>query len=241
MSISNNLYNQKWQKFLGRIWPFKFIPFVDFVLAAGSLATGNMRKESDFDVIVGVRQGRIFTARFFCWLIFGMLGWRAKHPNLINSLPLQYYVVLKWRHSSKDKICFNHFVAPKAYRLSPPYNEYWENLYQSLISVYGEPVTIQKFFDANVDWLKERRIYKGDQRHIYRKKGLAARIQEWILGGWLGDQLEKLKFIQIYFIERSFKNAGHKPRIIYNDNELEFHPHTQRIEEYVARLKNRNF
>ena len=75
MSRGGTIYIQKWQKFLGRIWPFKFIPFVDFVLAAGSLATGNLREESDFDVIVGVRQGRIFTARAFCFLAFGMFGW----------------------------------------------------------------------------------------------------------------------------------------------------------------------
>lgn len=212
------LHEQKWQKFLERVWPFKFIPFVDFVLAAGSFATGNMNENSDFDVIVGVRQGRIFTARFFCWLTFGMFGWRRKGTD--------------HKKSAKDKICFNHFVTLTAYRLSPPYNEYWKNLYQSLVPVYGDPATIQKFFDANSDWANSVNIskYLKDPRYKYQKKGLIARIREWILGGWFGDQLEKLKFIQIYFIERSFKNAGHKPRIIYNDNELEFHPDTKRID-----------
>src|SRR3989338_11530370 len=131
----DNLYNQKLQKFLGKVWPFKLIPFVDFVLAAVSLATGNINEDSDFDVIVGVRQGRIFTVRFFCWLVFGIFGWWAKHPN-----------------KSKDRLCFNHFVTPAAYRLSPPHNEYWRNLYQKLVPVYGEPAIIQKFFDANKDW-----------------------------------------------------------------------------------------
>ena len=264
MSI-NNLYSQKWQKFLKRVWPFKFIPFVELVLAAGSLATGNacpphnlrqkepvqgtaqvmwgMHENSDFDVIVGVRQGRIFTARAFCILAFGMLGWRAKHPNSLKSLPLQYTVLLKWKHPSKDKLCFNHFVTPAAYRLSPPHNEYWKNLYKNLVPVYGEPVVIQKFFDANADWLQERRRYKSDQRHVYKKKRLVARIREWLLKGKFGDWLEKiLKAIQITRIENSLKNqSGYKPRIIYSDNELEFHPHTQRIEQYLEKLKNGNF
>src|SRR3989338_2308404 len=134
------LYEQKWQKFLGRIWPFKFIPFVDFVLAAGSLATGNMREESDFDVIVGVRQGRIFTARAFCVLAFGMFGWRAKHKRNFSRHSHGFVV----SHRVRDKICLNHFVTPAAYRLSPPYNEYWKNLYQKLVPIYGSPEIIQK-------------------------------------------------------------------------------------------------
>lgn len=235
-----NLYEKKWQKFLRRIWPFRFIPFVDFVLASGSLATGNMNENSDFDVIVGARQGRIFTARFFCWLIFRILGWRAKHPNtsqsnLPQSLPLQYTVLLKWRHPWRDKICFNHFVTSAAYRLSPPHNEYWKKLYELLVPVYGSLEAIQKFFDANANWAGPVDInkYLKDPRYRYQKKGLVAKIREWILGGWFGDQLEKLKFIQIYFIKRGLNKTGHEPRIIFNDNELEFHPDTKRIELFL--------
>ena len=42
---------------------FQYVPF-DFVFAAGSMAMGTVRQDSDFDVLVGVRHGRIFTARF---------------------------------------------------------------------------------------------------------------------------------------------------------------------------------
>lgn len=232
MSKGGDLYDRKWQKFLGRIWPFRFIPFVDFVLAAGSLATGNMNENSDFDVIVGVRQGRIFTTRFFCWLVFGLLGWRAKHPKPPKLLPLQYTVVLKWQHPSRDKLCFNHFVTPAAYRLSQPHNEYWQNLYQHLVPVYGEPATIQKFFNANADWTGFKKVSEIDKRHIYRKYGAIKRFREWLLGGQAGDWLElKLKSVQVKRIERGLQvQSNYKPRIIYNDNELEFHPDTKRIE-----------
>ena len=47
---------------MGRIWLFRLIPFVDFILVAGSMAMGNPCEDSDFDVIVGVRRGRIFSA-----------------------------------------------------------------------------------------------------------------------------------------------------------------------------------
>ena len=216
------LFDQKWIKFLRRDWLFKHLPFTEFVLASGSLALGNVRPESDFDVIVGVRQGRIFTVRFFCWLIFGMFGWRAVHKGNNSK---------KWR----DKICFNHFVTPAAYRLSPPHKEYWKNLYQNLVPVYGEPEVIQKFFDANADWLQERRMYITDKRHVYKKKGFLKRFWEWRWFGIWADWTEKLlKAVQTMRIENSIKKqSGYKPRIIYNDNELEFHSDTKRIELYI--------
>ena len=187
---SNNLYNQKWQKFLKRVWPFSFIPFVDFVLAAGSLTTGNMHEESDFDVIVGVRQGRIFTARAFCILVFGLFGWRRKGKDHKNS--------------ASDKICFSHFVTPQAYRLSPPHNNYWKNLYKNLVPVYGESAIIQKFFDANADWMQFRKIYESGKQHIYKVKGLIKKFGEYLLGGNFGDWLEKiLKSIQISRIAKN--------------------------------------
>ncbi len=222
------MFNQKWQKFLGQVWLFNFIPFVDFVLAAGSLAMCNMNENSDFDVIIGASRGRIFSVRAFCILAFGMFGWRAVHKG---SNPK------KWQ----DKICLNHFVTSSAYRLSPPHNEYWKNLYENLVPVYGSPEAIQKFFDANADWASPINIskYLKDSRYKYQKKGLVARIREWILKGKFGDWLEqKLKAIQIKRIERGLKfQAGYKPRIIYNDNELEFHPDTKRIELLLSKEK----
>src|SRR3989338_8362689 len=90
------LYDKKWRKFLRRTWLFKYIPFVDFALAAGSMALGNVSPESDFDVIIGARPGRVFTTRFFCVVAFGVFGWRRTKLN--------------HRESAADKICLNHFV-----------------------------------------------------------------------------------------------------------------------------------
>src|SRR3989344_7208572 len=237
--MESNVFNQKWQKFLSRVWLFKFIPFVDFVLAAGSLATGNRHENSDFDVIVGVRQGRIFTARAFCILAFGFFGWRRRgvHKSIsyanaqvdkLNESDLKTYKLKNLQ--TKDRFCFNHFVTPAAYRLSEPHNDYWKKLYSSLAPVYGEPAAVQKFFDANAGWAGSRKADIQDNRYLYKKIGLIARFREKILSGALGDWLEqKIKAIQIQRIEKSLKtDSGYKPRIIYSDNELEFHPNTSR-------------
>lgn len=222
-----DLFSQKWQKFLSRIWPFKFIPFIDFVMAAGSLATGQIHENSDFDVIIGVKKGRIFSARFFCVLFFGILGWRRGKDGIAKA--------------ASDKFCFNHFVAPAAYRLSSPHNDYWRGLYFSLAPVYGEKILIQKFFDDNSDWMGEKKVYVEDKRYIYRKRGFIKLVLEGWLSGKLGDRLEnKLKDMQTRRIKEGLESEmGYMPRIIFNDNELEFHPDTRRIEEIIGRI-NKN-
>lgn len=228
--MSNDLYNQKWQKFLKRIWLFQFIPFVDFVFTAGSLATGKVHEHSDFDVIIGVKRGRIFTCRAFCTAAYSLLGWRRKgsRRKFVDS---DSFVDLDY---ASDKFCFSHFVTPAAYCLSPPYNKYWQNLYSSLVPVYGEQILIQKFWDANQDWMEERRVYGGDQRHLYKERGFIKLVLEELLSGRLGEWLEqKLKAAQIRRIKASLpKTEQYKPRLIYNDDELEFHPHTKRIEDF---------
>lgn len=230
------LHDKKWIKFLRRTWLFRFIPFVEFALAAGSLATGNVHADSDFDVIIGARYGRIFTARFFSVLGFGLFGWRRKrlHGGAVYMTDKSNKT---YKSETADKVCLNHFVTEKSYRLAEPHNAYWKNLYQNLVPVYGDPEKINSFFAANQDWMGER-VYTDDLRHKYRGPSFVEKIRECLLGGRLGDWLERrLKNFQVKRIERGLaESAGYKPRLIYTDAELEFHPHTKRIEEYLQQL-----
>ncbi|MDO8495662.1 MAG: hypothetical protein Q7S32_04100 [bacterium] len=221
-SEPSNLAESKWRKFLKRVRLFRFVPFVDFVLASGSLATGKLHEKSDFDVIVGVRRGRIFTARFFGVSFSQVMGWRRSK--------------LDGKGEVSDKICLNHFITPKSYRLSPPHNEYWDRLYQNLVPVLGNENKIRDFFRAN-DWMESQRIYRRDSRYIHRTSTLTKKFLEWILGGIFGNKIEGiLKENQIKRIESGLPHTlGRKPRFIYNDSELEFHPDTARIEEMMKR------
>ena len=215
------LLDKKWQKFLRRMWLFRHIPFVSVVLAAGSMALGNVHPESDFDVIIGAGSGRIFTTRFFAAVLFSLFGWRRTK--------------LSHKETATDKICLNHFVTPAAYRLSSPHNEYWKKLYFSLVPVYGAPEKISQFWASNADWLGEIPRVGDDLRHQHKKPSKIKLVIEYVLSGKKGDWLEAMfKKIQISRIERGLKSQlGHQPRIIYNDNELEFHPDTKRIDDYL--------
>ncbi len=231
------LYDKKWARFLKKTGLFRHIPFVEFAFGSGSMAIGNVDEESDFDVLIGARAGRIFTARFFAAILFGLFGWRRS--KLDHSV------------AASDKICLNHFVTPATYKLSLQKNEYWQRMYAGLAPVYGSDAKLAEFFAANKSWLAGKPLYEGDLRHRHKTASAFKKFLESLLSGGLGEALErKLKAYQVKRIqaglpatgghahpERVIRIAGEQPAqfvlpplIVYTDTELEFHPDPVRIE-----------
>lgn len=213
------LYDKKWIKFLRRAWLFRYVPFVEFVLAAGSMATGAVNSNSDFDVIVATRERRIFTARFFAVLLFGLFGWRRARISHVGD--------------ARDKICLNHFITRPSFRLSPPHTDSWRGLYRSLIPLYGSRERIVEFFRANADWMGSERFVGHDLRYDFCGPNLVAHFFVATLFGFFGDYVERvLGAIQIWKIKYSMRRSlsGYKPRIRYTDIELEFHPDRAKFE-----------
>jgi len=219
------LREEKWKKLFAYRYLFKFIPFLNFALVAGSLVFGKIHENSDFDVIVGVRPGRIFTVRFFCFLIFGLAG--ARRAKMDH------------KETARNKICLNHFVAPGGYKLKPPYNAYWEKLYQNLAPIYGKETAVRDFFKAN-DFLIKGTVH--DFRNFKEAKfNFLRNFWEFMLGGFFGDSVENfLKQIQLKRIRKNLPRygSGFAPRLRFNDDELEFHPDTSRIQEILSKLEN---
>lgn len=233
------LYDVKWQRLLKRTWLFKYIPFVDFVFGAGSMAVGNVTETSDFDVLIGARQRRIFTARFFAILLFGLFGWRRKKETQ-GAL-------------AANKICLNHFVTPASYRFALPKNPYWEQMYQGLVPIFGDERFMRIFLQANAELIPQPKRILGDMRYRHRGSSFLKRLLEQLLAGGLGDWFEKkVKAIQVARIERGLPRdvrttphhirievPGAKPAtyhlaplIRYSDTELEFHPDPAIIEVF---------
>ena len=202
------------------------------------MALGDVHENSDFDVIVGAKYGRLYMARFFCLAVYKILGWRRAK-------------ISKFRHVdiSKDSFCFNHFVTEKSYCLQPPYNLYWRELYKNLVPVFGNTESIEKFFELNIGLRKglnlqikslAKAIILEDLRFKYKTPSRLKIALEKSLSGKFGDWIEKLsKQYQHKKIKQSFKKfpPGYKPRLIYDDKEVELHLDTRRLET----IKNRRY
>lgn len=215
--MRNDLLERKWEIFKRRVLVFKYIPFVEFIFLAGSMATGKVHEKSDFDLILGVREKRVWTAWLTSLFILHIYGFRARSGK-----------------DKSDKINISHVVAPSGYKLTHPYDEYWQNLYNKLIPITGDVEKINKFFNEN-DWMDVRRVYEKDKYYLETRKSFFRKFLEFIFGGLLGNLLERC-FIKIYSGRVGDpKKLGYKPRLVYNASKLEMYRDTRRIEEMAGR------
>lgn len=136
-SDSKVFYDQKRHLFLRQAKLFRCLPFITAVYASGSLALNNMEADSDFDVLVVSQDKRLYSARFFCLLVFGILGWRT---NL---------------KSKKQGFCFNHFISASAFQNLKPESNYERILYKKMFKVYERsPRSVAAFFQVLGDVLE---------------------------------------------------------------------------------------
>ncbi len=221
------LADLKWRKLRRLIFFLRGFPFVRMVMVTGSLAFGNVKNESDFDILIFVKAGRVWSVRFLTTLFFWILGLRRSEKNTC------------------DKICLNHYLAEDALEIKSR-NLYEAQAYARFLPVLeNEKGFYRKFCAANGwigDWIvswPEKFIdaEAGDiagQRKVKTSRFLnfKRRSLETMLGGKAGDLLERaLKKIQLRHIERHPLKDKAGGRIIASDEELEFHPelHSQKV------------
>jgi hypothetical protein len=172
----------------------------------------NTEEESDFDVLIIAKSGRLYTARLFLWLISSLMFSRRK-PHQVEA---------------PDKLCFNHYITDERLTIAH------ESLFNAQSYINLRPVIIygdlfERFYGENM-WLN---TYAYNFRPDRRSDGirpdpamkLIALIGEKILdtglGEWLENKLKKYQQNRIASNPVTYEPGG---RIVFNDNELEFHP-----------------
>ena len=205
--------DQKWKKAKKIICWLQVVPYLKMVAASGSLALNNTKKESDIDVLIVVKSGRIWMTRFFITALLQLLG-KRRHKK-----------------KTKDKICLNHYITDKSLEIKFK-SLYTSQLYSHLIPVLEiEPRIYEKFQNAN-KWVKdylvswpeiETRHFKTLETNFLLTS--IAKAGELCLNNWLGNLLEKiLKRIQKKSIEKDPLTHKKGGRVTADDTQLEFHP-----------------
>ena len=200
--------DKKWKRLVKLGGWFSYVPFVEFVLVNGSMALGNVTPSSDFDVLVCVRKGRIFTARYVALFVFALLGARRTKDR---------------ENDDPNKLCFNHFVTTDTFK-KPPFNTYRYHLYRTMIPLWGDENMIQFFFDGN-KWCDPPRADFEDLRYQKNWRSTVRRFLEALLSGALGTWIE-VNIIKPFAQKRlqKYVDAQHaEGRVALSDDELEFH------------------
>lgn len=203
------LLDEKWKLLMKYAKWFRFIPCVEFVVASGSMAIGNVNRDSDFDVLVGVKKGRMFTARYLINFLFSLL--RARRLD-------------DYEGTNPDRLCFNHFVTKECFA-KEPFNFYRAELYRHMVPIYGSRKALEAFFLAN-SWsgaVPEKNL--EDLRFQEQQPGAVASFFSFLLAGKPGDFIEK-KFAEPIARKRLgayITDKEQKGRVVISEQELEFH------------------
>ncbi len=205
---------KKLKKFLKLL---KFLPFLKGAFIFGSIAIGNVKENSDFDILLISKENRIWSLRAFSFLLFEIFFIRRRGT---------YHNPKK----SKNKICLSHFLTEKS--LEYDQQNYYQSVYfASLVPVFGDNKLFSDFFKKN-NWLNKF-LVNNPQDFIFEekkikpinKKSFFAVFIEKIFSGWLGDVLEGIfEKIQIKRIKKSLKMVNTPHRVRVSKKELEFHP-----------------
>lgn len=197
-------------------------PFVEMAAICNNLAYDNPNELSDIDLLIVIKEGRMWISRLWVTLVLHFFGVRRHHDKVVG------------------RFCLSFFVTPKKLNMEllqmkpeDPYLGYWTKL---VTPFYGEGM-YKQFMEVNKGWLKEKyglRFAELNEKKIsfHGKPGLK-RFWEWILGGKLGDFLElTLKKTFKKRTKQKAKKLGPEASIVISDDILKFHNRDRRKEFY---------
>jgi hypothetical protein len=214
-----------------KLWIFDFVPFIDFIALCNYLPLGIAEKNSDIDLLVVAKHGRIFTVRLFLTIISQIAGMRRYAEKIEGRFCLSFYV-------DQQYLDFKEL-------LISPYDIYFAYWMIGMLPLYGERESCFGMREENKDWLDEyfeninTRYFEN---HISeRKRKLSSRIIERLLRGKFGKWFESR--LASYFIGRHKKNSkalSGDASVEVNSKRLKFHNNDKRrffTEEFEKRLK----
>lgn len=86
------LSKKKWRRAKGAAEFLRLVPFVRGVFVCNSVAIDNGKKESDVDIVVIIKAGRMFMARLAVTAIVHLLGYRRHGTKIADRVCLSFYV-----------------------------------------------------------------------------------------------------------------------------------------------------
>ncbi|MBU1137147.1 nucleotidyltransferase domain-containing protein [Patescibacteria group bacterium] len=225
--------DQKWKKSKLVIKLLQIVPFVRLIILSGSLAMNNAKKNSDIDLLIIAKSGRIWTCRALISLFSQILG-KRRHGAL-----------------TKDRLCLNHYLTDQSLKISGQ-SLYNAQTYAHLTPVLEMDNGLYRRFQEQNNWLGDYLLFYPSENKGYLKKIQPNRLmiflrklKEGLLDGELGDRLELfLKKIQAKRITKdplTYQTGG---RVIFNDSQLEFHPDSPEkniLERYNQKMRELGF
>jgi hypothetical protein len=111
-----------------------FIPSVKFVGVTGSLAMSNSSEESDIDLLIITKNGRLWTSRLFAYLFIAFSGIQTRRP---------------FDRNQKDKLCLNMWLDESDLVWRSPRNVYTAHEIGQILPLINKDGIYEEFLEKN--------------------------------------------------------------------------------------------
>lgn len=218
--------DQYWKKARSFLPVLQIVPFVKMVAVCNTLAFNNPTKESDIDLFIVAKKGRLFLARTFATILFGLMGVRRHGKKIAGRFCLSFYVTedalnLESIKQGQEDIYLPYWLLT----LKPVYGH---AVYDDLIR---QNEWIKKYFPRTFEM---ESAWKGNV--VLRGVG---RFQEKLYGKKLGDKLESwIAERQMKRHQRKLGALGAQASVVVSDTMLKFH-NIDRRSEFAERFQKR--
>lgn len=191
-----------------------WIPFVELVTVANTLADRTASRESDIDVFIVARSGRLFTVRTLSVLLLQLAGLRRHGRKINNRVCLTFYVTTA--HLDLSDIAFAPYDI---------YLAYWVAGLTPLLEASG---AMPKLLKANA-WAGRLVPEYAARRADAAQPSWAARLSGRLLSTPAGDLLERAgaKF-WLKRIDTTPRPEEPDVQIVATDSMLKFHEKERR-------------
>ncbi|MBI2990350.1 MAG: hypothetical protein HYY51_04190 [Candidatus Magasanikbacteria bacterium] len=204
----------------------RWVPFVRAVFVCNTLAFAWPKKDSDIDVFIVTKAGRLWISRFLVSCILSLFGLRRGKTKIQDKLCLSFYV-------TDNALDISDLVLEEA----DIYLVYW---LARLLPVYDPSQVYSQIMDANV-WIKKYlsqasfgyRVAPGwivpEAKAQKRARHFFEVMWEGKYGNFLEDQARSLQRAKM---SRNTNSVQNEPdtRVVINDSRLKFHENDRRAQ-----------
>jgi hypothetical protein len=208
----------KWRRMRRYARVLRAAPFAEALWVSGALAQSVAAPQSDWDVFVLARAGRLYTARLFLLgIAFTMGRLRTKRSVVV-----------------RDRFCFNHYVTTAGMEIRHR-SLFVANALSRMVPLSDDNGLLTRFWDAN-EWMRAYQPAPDAPLAVRRTlppsppTRFIRWVLEWFFDGALGDIVERL--VRLWMVRRIEADpATHAAggRVVADEYELEFHPRSQEV------------
>ncbi|MFC1644485.1 hypothetical protein ACFL08_00485 [Patescibacteria group bacterium] len=222
---NSKISNTKIKRLRNVVWCLRFVPFVRMLLITGRLSMKNAENESDWDLLVVLKNNRIWIGRTLVTLLTHILG-KRRYGNKI-----------------RDRVCLNYFITTKSLEITD------KNIFSASEYMFTSPIfdvnNYYKKFQLKNHWIKNIRpnYYISEISNLKKVSDskLAVSIRTFLERMFDFDRLEDfLRKIEKKKIENNPKTKMESSFIEASDEALIFLPKPQGplvFEKYQEKLE----